>query len=101
MLSFKVLFYCFFLGTGSVFLLYFIIRFILFDGYFYIFEFYKECVQKVEEEFKDYGFLDYVIVIYKDVCQFGFDLEDVVDVVFLDLLVLWDVLFSVKKVLKK
>lgn len=101
MSSSKVLLHCFFSGTGSASLSHSIIRSILPDGHLYTFEFHKERAQKAEEEFKDHGLSDYVTVTHKDVCQFGFDLEDVADAVFLDLPVPWDALPSAKKALKK
>lgn len=88
-------------GTGSASLSHSIIRSILPDGHLYTFEFHKERAQKAEEEFKDHGLSDYVTVTHKDVCQFGFDLEDVADAVFLDLPVPWDAIPSAKKALKK
>ncbi|XP_062589352.1 tRNA (adenine(58)-N(1))-methyltransferase catalytic subunit TRMT61A-like [Saccostrea cucullata] len=88
-------------GTGSASLSHAIIRSILPDGHLYTFEFHKERAQKAEEEFKDHGLSEYVTVTHKDVCQFGFDLEDVADAVFLDLPVPWDALPSAKKALKK
>lgn len=90
-----------FLGTGSASLSHSIIRSILPNGHLYTFEFHKERAQKAEEELKDHGLSDYVTVTHKDVCKFGFDLEDVADAVFLDLPVPWDALPSAKKALKK
>ena len=89
------------LGTGSASLSHSIIRSILPDGHLYTFEFHQERAQKAEEEFKDHGLADFVTVTHKDVCQFGFDLENVADAVFLDLPVPWDALPSAKKALKK
>lgn len=89
------------LGTGSASLSHSIIRSILPDGHLYTFEFHQERAQKAEEEFKDHGLADYVTVTHKDVCQFGFDLENVADAVFLDLPVPWDALPGAKKALKK
>lgn len=99
--SSEVLLFYFFLGTGSASLSHSIIRSILPDGHLYTFEFHKERAQKAEEEFKDHGLSDYVTVTHRDVCQFGFDLEDVADAVLLDLPVPWDALPSAKKALKK
>ncbi|KAK4336675.1 hypothetical protein RND71_043977 [Anisodus tanguticus] len=77
-------------GTGSGSLSHSIIRTVFPTGHLYTFDFHEERVKLANEEFKEHKLDPYVTCKQKDVCKDGFDLENCVDAVFLDLPRPWE-----------
>ena len=70
-------------------------------GHLHTFEFHKERSEKAREEFHQHGHASCVTVTHRDVCGEGFQLDHIVDAVFLDLPKPWECISSAKKALKK
>ena len=115
-------------GTGSGSLSHSILRTIAPNGHLHTFDFHQQRVDLAQEEFKNHGWVDQVITTVKncpskislqlgmqsfkksicqqvtvkqrDVCQNGFDLNDVANAVFLDLPHPWDAIPHAKSALK-
>jgi len=87
-------------GTGSGSLSHSILRTIAPNGHLHTFDFHQQRVDLAQEEFKNHGWVDQVTVKQRDVCQNGFDLNDVADAVFLDLPHPWDAIPYAKLALK-
>lgn len=88
-------------GTGSGSLSHSILRTIAPSGHLHTFDFHEQRVEAAKKEFQDHNLADFVTVKQRDVCQNGFDLENVADAVFLDLPHPWDAISHAKKALKK
>ncbi|XP_021378014.1 tRNA (adenine(58)-N(1))-methyltransferase catalytic subunit TRMT61A-like [Mizuhopecten yessoensis] len=87
-------------GTGSGSLSHSIIRTIAPTGHLHTFEFHQQRAEKAREEFWEHGLKEYVTVAHRDVCQDGFDLENIADAVFLDLPRPWEAMSSAKTAMK-
>ena len=85
-------------GTGSGSLSHSIIRTIAPHGHLHTFDFHEARADTARKEFADHGVQDFVTVKHRDVCQDGFDLENVADAVFLDLPHPWEAVSYAKKV---
>lgn len=88
-------------GTGSGSLSHSFIRTIAPTGHLHTFDFHQQRVEAARAEFQDHKLNDLVTVQQRDVCQNGFDLENVADAVFLDLPHPWDAISHAKTALKK
>ncbi|GFN84238.1 tRNA (adenine(58)-n(1))-methyltransferase catalytic subunit trmt61a [Plakobranchus ocellatus] len=88
-------------GTGSGSLSHAILRTILPTGHLHTYEFHKERAEKAKEEFHQHGHSGCVTVTHRDVCGEGFQLDHIVDAVFLDLPKPWECVTSAKKAMKK
>ncbi|KAF7489995.1 tRNA (adenine(58)-N(1))-methyltransferase catalytic subunit TRMT61A [Sarcoptes scabiei] len=87
-------------GTGSGSLSHSIARTISPKGKLITYDFHEERVLAAREEFKNHG-LDHIVVTkHRDVCQNGFDVEDQVDAVFLDLPHPWKAIDFAKKIIR-
>ncbi|GFR99535.1 tRNA (Adenine(58)-N(1))-methyltransferase catalytic subunit TRMT61A [Elysia marginata] len=88
-------------GTGSGSLSHAILRTIAPTGHLHTFEFHKERSEKARQEFHQHGHAECVTVTHRDVCGDGFQLDHIVDAVFLDLPKPWECITSAKKAIKK
>lgn len=88
-------------GTGSGSLSHAILRTVAPTGHLHTFEFHKERCEKARQEFHQHGHANCVTVTHRDVCGDGFQLNHVVDAVFLDLPKPWECITSAKKAIKK
>lgn len=88
-------------GTGSGSFSHSVARTIGKSGKLHSFEFHDTRCQTAQEEFAQHGMSEYVTVSHRNVCKAGFDLEDVVDAVFLDLPAPWEAIPAAKLALKK
>ncbi|KAF8526091.1 tRNA methyltransferase complex GCD14 subunit-domain-containing protein [Gautieria morchelliformis] len=88
-------------GTGSGSFAHSVARTIGSRGRLYTFEFHQSRVAKAREEFMQHGMSDYVILQHRNVCKDGFDLQDEIDCVFLDLPAPWDAIPHVKRAVRK
>ncbi|RCH87588.1 tRNA (adenine-N(1)-)-methyltransferase catalytic subunit trm61 [Rhizopus azygosporus] len=88
-------------GTGSGSFSHSIARTIAPHGKLYTFEYHEERAKLAEVEFKAHGYGDIIKVHHRDVCKDGFQLENLVDAVFLDLPAPWDAVASAKKAFKQ
>lgn len=89
-------------GTGSGSLSHALIRAVKPHGHLYTFDFHEQRVQTAKSEFKDHGLSDWVTVVHRDVCNFGFgeDLDKKIDAVFLDLPLPWLAIANAQKTIK-
>ena len=76
------------------------VLFSYFTGHLHTFDFHEQRVTLARKEFERHKLGDLVTVKQRDVCQNGFDLENVADAVFLDLPHPWDAIPHAKKGLK-
>ncbi|KAG0246108.1 tRNA methyltransferase complex GCD14 subunit-domain-containing protein [Mortierella sp. GBAus27b] len=88
-------------GTGSGSFSHSIARTLAPTGHLYTFEYHQERVNAAKKEFEEHGLSHMVTLQCRDVCKDGFDLEDKVDAVFLDLPAPWDAVASAKKAFKQ
>ncbi|KAG0047604.1 tRNA (adenine-N(1)-)-methyltransferase catalytic subunit trm61 [Gryganskiella cystojenkinii] len=88
-------------GTGSGSFSHSIARTIAPTGHLYTFEYHQERVNAATKEFEDHGLSDMITLQCRDVCKNGFDLEDKVEAVFLDLPAPWEAVASAKRAFKK
>lgn len=88
-------------GTGSGSFSHAIARTIAPGGQLYTFEFSKDRYEKAKVEFANHGLESVVGIQHRDVCKDGFDMENEVDAVFLDLPAPWDALVAAKKAFKR
>jgi len=88
-------------GTGSGSLSHSFLRTIAPTGHLHTFDFHEQRVTLARKEFEKHKLGDLVTVKQRDVCQNGFDLENVADAVFLDLPHPWDAIPHAKRALKK
>ncbi|KAG8987429.1 tRNA (adenine-N(1)-)-methyltransferase catalytic subunit trm61 [Tulasnella sp. 427] len=88
-------------GTGSGSFSHSVARTIGKSGRLHSFEFHETRCQAAQEEFAHHGMSEYVTVSHRNVCKTGFDLEDAVDAVFLDLPAPWEAIPAAKQALKK
>ncbi|KAJ3051403.1 tRNA (adenine-N(1)-)-methyltransferase catalytic subunit trm61 [Rhizophlyctis rosea] len=88
-------------GTGSGSFSHSIARTIAPTGHLYTFEYSQDRYQKAAAEFKDHGLGDLITIQCRDVCKNGFDMENAVTAVFLDLPSPWEAIPSAKKAFKK
>jgi tRNA (adenine57-N1/adenine58-N1)-methyltransferase len=65
------------------------------------FEFHQQRSEQARKEFVDHGLSEYVTVYHRDVCNEGFQMENVADAVFLDLPGPWKALVSARMALKR
>jgi tRNA (adenine57-N1/adenine58-N1)-methyltransferase catalytic subunit len=86
-------------GTGSGSFSHSISRTIYPTGTLYSFEYHQERQEKAQEEFDAHG-LTNIVSACRDVCKEGFNVEDGVEAIFLDLPSPWEALFSAKKAFK-
>ena len=77
------------------------IRTIAPSGHLHTFDFHEQRVELAKKEFESHKLGQMVTVKQRDVCQDGFDLENVADAVFLDLPHPWDAIPHAKRALKK
>uniref|UniRef100_T1J461 tRNA (adenine(58)-N(1))-methyltransferase n=1 Tax=Strigamia maritima TaxID=126957 RepID=T1J461_STRMM len=87
-------------GTGSGSLSHAILRTIYPDGHLYTFDFHAQRVEVAKQEFVQHGFEQMVTAQSRDVVSDGFGMEGIVDAVFLDLPLPWEVVPSAAKVMK-
>ena len=76
------------------------VLFSYFTGHLHTFDFHEQRVTLARKEFERHKLGDLVTVKQRDVCQNGFDLENVADAVFLDLPHPWDAIPHAKRGLK-
>ncbi|KAF9959115.1 tRNA (adenine-N(1)-)-methyltransferase catalytic subunit trm61 [Modicella reniformis] len=88
-------------GTGSGSFSHSIIRTLAPTGHLYTFEYHQERADAAKKEFEDHGLSDLVTLQCRDVCKDGFNMEDKVDAVFLDLPSPWEAVESAKKAFKQ
>ncbi|KAF9097178.1 tRNA (adenine-N(1)-)-methyltransferase catalytic subunit trm61 [Mortierella sp. AM989] len=88
-------------GTGSGSFSHSIVRTLAPTGHLYTFEYHQERVNAAMKEFEDHGLSNMVTLQCRDVCKDGFDLENKVDAVFLDLPAPWEAVASAKKAFKQ
>ncbi|KAI1305146.1 tRNA (adenine-N(1)-)-methyltransferase catalytic subunit trm61 [Mortierella claussenii] len=88
-------------GTGSGSFSHSIVRTLAPTGHLYTFEYHQERVNAATKEFGEHGISDMVTLQCRDVCKDGFDLENKVDAVFLDLPAPWEAVASAKKAFKQ
>lgn len=87
-------------GTGSGSLSHSIARTIAPNGKLFTFDFHEERVSAAKEEFSNHQIDSIVTVQHRDVCSDGFNVEQLVDAVFLDLPLPWEAINSAQKILK-
>ena len=80
-----------------LFLNYLCVLFSCFIGHLHTFDFHEQRVTLARKEFERHKLGDLVTVKQRDVCQNGFDLENVADAVFLDLPHPWDAIPHAKR----
>ncbi|KAK3826007.1 MAG: tRNA methyltransferase complex subunit Cpd1 [Benniella sp.] len=88
-------------GTGSGSFSHSIARTLAPTGHLYTFEYHKERADAAKKEFEEHGLSDMVTLQCRDVCKNGFDMENKVDAVFLDLPAPWEAVESAKKAFKQ
>ncbi|KAF9927587.1 tRNA (adenine-N(1)-)-methyltransferase catalytic subunit trm61 [Linnemannia zychae] len=88
-------------GTGSGSFSHSIARTLAPTGHLYTFEYHQERVNAAKKEFEEHGLSHLVTLQCRDVCKEGFNLEDKVDAVFLDLPAPWEAVASAKKAFKQ
>ncbi|KAF9186113.1 tRNA (adenine-N(1)-)-methyltransferase catalytic subunit trm61 [Haplosporangium sp. Z 767] len=88
-------------GTGSGSFSHSIVRTLAPTGHLYTFEYHQERVNAAKKEFELHGLSDMVTLQCRDVCKDGFDMEDKVDAVFLDLPAPWEAVASAKRAFKQ
>ncbi|KAF9204018.1 tRNA (adenine-N(1)-)-methyltransferase catalytic subunit trm61 [Podila verticillata] len=88
-------------GTGSGSFSHSIVRTIASTGHLYTFEYHQERVNAAKKEFEEHGLSHLVTLQCRDVCKDGFNLENKVDAVFLDLPAPWEAVASAKKAFKQ
>ncbi|CAG5132051.1 unnamed protein product [Candidula unifasciata] len=88
-------------GTGSGSLSHAILRTIQPSGQLLTFEFHGERCDKARQEFAEHGLSEFVTVTHRDVCGEGFQLDHLVDAVFLDLPKPWECIASAKNAIKR
>ncbi|KAG0380748.1 tRNA (adenine-N(1)-)-methyltransferase catalytic subunit trm61 [Mortierella sp. AD032] len=88
-------------GTGSGSFSHSIARTLAPTGHLYSFEYHQERANAAKKEFEEHGLSDMVTLRCRDVCKDGFDLEDKVDAVFLDLPAPWEAVASAKRAFKQ
>ncbi|KAG0295620.1 tRNA (adenine-N(1)-)-methyltransferase catalytic subunit trm61 [Linnemannia gamsii] len=88
-------------GTGSGSFSHSIVRTLAPTGHLYTFEYHQERVNAAKKEFEEHGLSDMVTLRCRDVCKDGFDLENKVDAIFLDLPAPWEAVASAKKAFKQ
>lgn len=87
-------------GTGSGSFSHSIARTIGSKGHLYTFEYHKERVEMAKLEFELHGLNDIITVTHRNVCKEGFQMENEVTAVFLDLPAPWEAVSSAKKAFK-
>ncbi|KAJ3044172.1 tRNA (adenine-N(1)-)-methyltransferase catalytic subunit trm61 [Rhizophlyctis rosea] len=88
-------------GTGSGSFSHSIARTIAPTGHLYTFEYSQDRYEKAAAEFKAHGLADIITIQCRDVCKNGFDMENAVTAVFLDLPSPWEAIPSAKKAFRK
>jgi tRNA (adenine57-N1/adenine58-N1)-methyltransferase len=87
-------------GTGSGSFSHSIARTLYPDGTLFTFEYHQERQQIAQKEFKEHQ-LTNVVSQWRDVCKDGFELENRVEAVFLDMPSPWEALESATKAFKR
>lgn len=87
-------------GTGSGSLSHSIARTLAPHGKLFTHDFHEERALAAQEEFKDHGLGEIVTVQHRDVCRDGFNVDQAVDAVFLDLPHPWEAIESANSALK-
>ncbi|RKP07253.1 tRNA methyltransferase complex GCD14 subunit-domain-containing protein, partial [Thamnocephalis sphaerospora] len=88
-------------GTGSGSFSHSITRSIQPNGHLYTFEYHAARAEQARKEFAEHGLSDIITLTCRDACKDGFDLEDCVDAVFLDLPAPWEAIASAKRAFKQ
>ncbi|CAO3699289.1 unnamed protein product [Rhizopus stolonifer] len=88
-------------GTGSGSFSHSMARTIAPHGTLYSFEYHEERATVAAQEFKEHGYGDIVKMHHRDVCKDGFQLQNAVDAVFLDLPAPWEAVASAKEAFKQ
>ncbi|KDE07159.1 hypothetical protein MVLG_02563 [Microbotryum lychnidis-dioicae p1A1 Lamole] len=88
-------------GTGSGSFSHSLARTVGEQGWVHSFEYHEERFEKALAEFRDHGLGSIIALKHSNVYKDGFDLENQVDAVFLDLPAPWEALGHAKKALKK
>ncbi|KAJ3299890.1 tRNA (adenine-N(1)-)-methyltransferase catalytic subunit trm61 [Borealophlyctis nickersoniae] len=88
-------------GTGSGSFSHSIARSIAPTGHLYTFEYSEHRYNLASVEFQNHGLADVITIRHRDVCKDGFDMEDAVTAVFLDLPAPWEAIASAKRALRK
>ncbi|GAA6052843.1 hypothetical protein JCM3770_006277 [Rhodotorula araucariae] len=88
-------------GTGSGSFSHSLARTVGKQGKVYSFEYHEERFAKARDEFKEHKLEEIIAVKHQNVYKDGFELEDEVDSVFLDLPAPWEALEHAKKAMRK
>ncbi|KAJ1915847.1 tRNA (adenine-N(1)-)-methyltransferase catalytic subunit trm61 [Mycoemilia scoparia] len=88
-------------GTGSGSFSHSIARNISPDGHLYTYEYHEQRFEKAKAEFEAHGLSNIVTSKHRDVIANGFDIENYVDAIFLDLPAPWEVIGASKKAFNK
>jgi tRNA (adenine57-N1/adenine58-N1)-methyltransferase len=88
-------------GTGTGSLSHALIRTVFPAGHLYTFDFHQIRADLAREEFRKHGLSEWVTVRHRDVITDGFEVDEQVDAVFLDLPSPWDVVPHVRGALKR
>ncbi|CAG8520720.1 10373_t:CDS:2 [Paraglomus brasilianum] len=88
-------------GTGSGSFSHSIARTIAPHGHLYTYEFHEERAKFARQEFSDHGLGNIISIECRDVCKNGFNIENCVNAVFLDLPAPWEAIASAKAAFKQ
>ncbi|KAI8972679.1 1-methyladenosine methyltransferase catalytic subunit Gcd14 [Pilobolus umbonatus] len=88
-------------GTGSGSFSHSIARTVAPTGILYSFEYHADRAALAEAEFKSHGYGDIIKMHHRDVCKNGFDIQNEVNAVFLDLPAPWEAIASAKIAFKQ
>ncbi|CAG7816073.1 unnamed protein product [Allacma fusca] len=88
-------------GTGTGSLSHSLIRTVFPTGHLFTFDFHQIRADLAREEFQKHGLSEWVTVGHRDVITDGFDVDVLVDAVFLDLPCPWEVVPHVRRSLRR
>ncbi|GAA5982536.1 hypothetical protein JCM10908_006689 [Rhodotorula pacifica] len=88
-------------GTGSGSFSHSLARTVGKEGKVHSFEYHQERYGKAKIEFKEHALSDIITVKHRDVYKDGFELENEVDAIFLDLPAPWEALEHAKKAMRR
>ncbi|KWU42456.1 tRNA methyltransferase complex GCD14 subunit [Rhodotorula sp. JG-1b] len=88
-------------GTGSGSFSHSLARTVGDQGKVHSFEYHEERFEKAKVEFKEHGLDGVITVKHRDVYKDGFELENEVDAIFLDLPAPWEALEHAKKAMRR
>ncbi|GAA5881503.1 hypothetical protein JCM3774_000138 [Rhodotorula dairenensis] len=88
-------------GTGSGSFSHSLARTVGSQGKVHSFEYHEERFEKAKVEFREHALSDIIIVKHRDVYKDGFELENQVDAIFLDLPAPWEALEHAKKAMRR